>query len=123
MGLTSSGADGEFAQVSGLAFWGAAAHLFVLRMTDLDAERVRALFEQLQGSIGPVDSGAYFEVVQDASGVHRVQANAAGFICAGIHLTRQGLNTAGLPDDKPLSIELRQFTIDQDKSGWFIDPA
>jgi len=92
-------------------------------MNDLDADRVRLLFEQLQGSIGPVDSGAYFEVVQDGAGVHRIQANAAGFICAGIHLIRQGLNTAGLPDDKPLSIELRQIAIDKDKSGWFIDPA
>jgi hypothetical protein len=92
-------------------------------MNDLDADHVRALFEQLKDSIGPVDSIAYFEVVQDASGRQRIQANAAGFICAGIHLIRQGLNAAALPDDKPLSIEFRQFTVDKDKSGWFADPA
>jgi hypothetical protein len=91
-------------------------------MNDLDAERVRLLFEKLQGSIGPVESDAYFEIVKDASGANRIQANATGFICAGIHLIRQGLNAAGLPDDKPLSIELRQFTIDKEKGGWFIDP-
>jgi hypothetical protein len=87
-------------------------------MNNIDAERVRPLFEQLQGSISSVSyDDAYFEVVQDAAGVHRIQANAEGFICAGIHLIRQGLNTAGIPDDKPLSLQLRGFTIYKDKSG------
>jgi hypothetical protein len=90
-------------------------------MNDLDAEELRPLFEQLAGRINPVNADAYFELVQDAAGVQRIQANASGFICAGIHLIRQGLNTAGLPDDKPLTIDLRQFTIEKDRSGWMID--
>ena len=87
-------------------------------MNDLDAERVRPLFERLAGSINPVDSDAYLEVETDSDGVHRIKANASGFVCAGIHLIRQGLNSAGLPQDEPLTIDLRRFTIDKDKSGW-----
>jgi len=90
-------------------------------MNDLDAEKFRPLFEQLAGSIDPFDKDAYFEVAQDADGVHRVHANAAGFVWAGMCLIRQGLNTAGIPDDKPLAIDLRQFTIQKDKTGWMID--
>jgi hypothetical protein len=35
-------------------------------MNDIDAEKLRPLFEQLAGSINPVSSDAYFEVIQDA---------------------------------------------------------
>jgi hypothetical protein len=68
-----------------------------------------------------VSTDAYFEVVQDAGGVHRIHANAVGFVWAGICLIRQGLNATGIPDEKPLVIDLRQFTIEKDKSGWMID--
>lgn len=90
-------------------------------MNDLDAEKLRPLFERLAGSIDPASNNAYFEVTQDAGGVHHIRANAAGFVCAGIRLLRQGLNATGIPDEKPLLIDLRQFTIEKDKSCWLID--
>ena len=90
-------------------------------MNDFDAEELRPLFEQLAGCIDPVNSDAYFEVVQKAADVQHIQANAAGFICAGIRLIKQGLNSAGLADDKPLTIDLQSFTIQKDKSSWLID--
>ena len=90
-------------------------------MNDLDAEKLRPLFERLAGSIDPVSTGAYFEVIQDAGGVHHIRANAAGFVCAGIHLIRQGLNVTGVPDESSLMIDLRQFTIQKNKSGWLND--
>lgn len=89
-------------------------------MNDLDAEKLRPVLEQLAGGINPIDSDAYFEVVQKDGRTDQIHANAAGFVCAGIHLIRQGLNAAHIPDDKPLVIELRQFTIQKDKSGWVI---
>ncbi len=90
-------------------------------MNDLDAEKLRPLFDRLAGSIDPVSTDAYFEVIQDACGVHHIRANAAGFVYAGIRLIRQGLHTTGIPDEKSLMIDLRQFTIQKDKSGWLID--
>ena len=86
-------------------------------MDDIDAERLRPLFEQFAGSVHPVKSDAYLEVVRDAADELCIKANAAGFIYAGIKLMRQGLNATGLPSDQPLKIELRNFTIDKDKSG------
>ncbi len=89
-------------------------------MNDLDAEKLRPVLEQLAGGINPIDSNAYFEVVQKDGGTAQIHANAAGFVCAGINLIKQGLNAAHIPDDRPIVIDLRQFTISKDKSGWII---
>jgi hypothetical protein len=86
-------------------------------MNDLEAEKLRPLFEQLAGSIGP-DSDAFFQIVQDSDGVQRIKANAAGFLSAGIYLVRLGLNSAGLPHDQPLSRDLQDLTIEKDDPGW-----
>lgn len=86
-------------------------------MNDLGVEKLRPLFEQLAGSIGP-DPDAYFQIVQDSDGVQRIKANAAGFLSAGINLVRQGLNSAGLPDDQPLSMDLQRLVINRDDSSW-----
>ena len=90
-------------------------------MNYLDAEKLRPLFDQLAGSIDPVSTGAYFEVIQDTGGVQHIRANAAGFVCAGIRLIREGLNATEIPAEESLMIDLRQFTTKKDKRGWLID--
>ena len=89
-------------------------------MNNLDAESVRPLFEQLQGSVYScysdplVSSDAFLDVVQDSSGKHRIRANAGGFVFAGLRLIQQGLNATGLPTEEPLDIKLERLTIRKD---------
>jgi hypothetical protein len=90
-------------------------------MNDLDAADLRPLFEQLAGRIDPVNSDAYLEIIQGGAGAPHIQGNAAGFVCAGIRLIAQGLNSTGIPDGKPLTMDLRRLTIEQDKGGGLID--